>query len=194
MPGDERTGSAVARLIYVPVMHGSAEMGSAAAAYKAAFVARFGAPKWQERCAEFDAIWQAVEAALMALGLEWRRVRLYQDSLPVCGSEAALVRELAAQGSRNHRLLERLVDRGATLIGSESPTLLLEEYRLLQSSDRTEAAAAALLEARDRFVAERIGATLAATETGVLFMGALHRVARFLPPAVQVEYLAVRAP
>ncbi len=47
----------MARLIYSPVMPSSAEMGSAAGAYKAAFVARFGERKWQERCDEFDAIW-----------------------------------------------------------------------------------------------------------------------------------------
>lgn len=41
----------MARLIYVPVVHSTAEMGSAAPAYKAAFVARYGESKWMERSA-----------------------------------------------------------------------------------------------------------------------------------------------
>jgi pheromone shutdown protein TraB len=71
--------------------------------------------------------------------------------------------------------------------------LLLEEYRLLQSAQRAPEEAAALLHRRDRFIAERIGASLAEGETGLLFMGALHQVARLLPPRIRVEYLAVRA-
>ncbi len=182
----------MARLIYVPVVHSNAEMGSAAASYRAAFVARFGEAKWQERSAEFAAIWQSIEARIAALHLDFRKVKLYQDSLPVCGRELALTRELAEQGSQNHQLLETLIKRGATLVGTESPALLLEEYRLLQSSDRTAEDAARLLERRDRFIAERIDQTLGEDEIGLLFMGALHEVARFLPSRIQVEYLAPR--
>ncbi|MGO9771835.1 MAG: hypothetical protein ACLPSW_20270 [Roseiarcus sp.] len=182
----------MARLIYVPVVHSTAEMGSAAPAYKAAFVARYGESKWAERSAEFDAVWRAIADEITTFGFDFKRVKLYQDSLPVCGHESELVRDLAAQGSCNHQLLERLMREGATLVGSESPTLLLDEYRLLQSSERTEAQAAALLEARDRFIAARIDATLRDDEDGVLFIGALHKVAKFLPPRIKVEYLAVR--
>jgi len=182
----------MARLIYVPVMHSSAEMGSAAGAYKAAFVARFGEQKWQERCAEFDAIWSAIADAIAALNLNPAATKLYQDSLPVCGKEVALIRDLAALGSHNHRLLAALVDAGATLIGTESPGLLLEEYRLLQSPERAPDEAAVLLHKRDRFIAGRIDETLAEGETGLLFMGALHQVERLLPSRIRVEYLAVR--
>ena len=183
----------MARLIYVPVVHSTAEMGSAATAYKAAFLARYGEAKWAERSAEFDAIWRAIADAITALGLDLERVNLYQDSLPVCGREGALVHELACQGSRNHQLLESLVHGGATLVGTESPALLLEEYKLLQSPERTEAQAAALLEARDRFIAGQIDATLGEDRDGILFIGALHKVATFLPRRIKAEYLAVRS-
>jgi hypothetical protein len=177
----------MARLIYVPVLHGSAEMGSAAEGYKAAFVARFGEEKWRERRRQYDAIWQRIEAAIARLGLDPKQLKLYQDSLPVCGNEEALVRELAQNGSRNHQLLLRLALSGAGLIGTESAALLSEEYRLMGSCDAQ--AASALLERRDRFIAERIAATLGEDETGLLFIGALHRVARFLPKRIAVEYL-----
>ncbi|MGA2793476.1 MAG: hypothetical protein ABSE69_08055 [Roseiarcus sp.] len=181
----------MARLIYVPVVHSTVEMGSAAPAYKAAFVARYGESKWAERSAEFDAVWRAIADAINRVGLDLSHVKLYQDSLPVCGRENELVRDLASLGSRNHQLLESLMREGATLVGTESPTLLLDEYRLLQSPERTEAQAAALLEARDRFIAGRIDATLGEEEDGVLFIGALHRVAKFLPQRIKSEYLAV---
>lgn len=182
----------MARLIYIPVMHGSEEMGSAAPAYRAAFIARFGEAKWRQRCAELDAIWQAIEHAIARLLLCPRQTKLYQDSLPVCGKEMALTHDLAEQGSRNHQLLERLARQGATLVGTEAPALLLEEYRLLQSPERQPEQEAALLEKRDRFIAERIELTLRDDETGLLFIGALHRVARFLSPRIKAEYLAVR--
>jgi hypothetical protein len=182
----------MARLIYVPVVHSTAEMGSAAPAYKAAFIARYGEGKWAERNAEFDAVWRAIANEIKTFGFDFSHVKLYQDSLPVCGHERELVRDLAAQGSCNHQLLESLMREGATLVGAESPALLLDEYRLLQSSERTQAREAALLEARDRFIAERIDATLYDDEDGVLFIGALHKVAKFLPQRIKVEYLAVR--
>lgn len=183
----------MARLIYVPVLHSTAEMGSAAPAYRAAFVAQNGEAKWAQRTASFDAIWLAIANAIKALWLDLPRVKLFQDSLPVCGKEAALVRDLAALGSQNHQLLVKLMNGGATLVGTESPELLVDEYRMLQEPQtRTTQTGAALLEARDRFIAGRIEAALQDQDDGLLFMGALHDVAKFLPPRIRVEYLAVR--
>jgi hypothetical protein len=183
----------MARLIYVPVVHSTTEMGSAAPAYKVAYIARYGEGKWAERSVKFDAIWRAIADAIKSLWLDLRRVKLYQDSLPVSGKEIALVNDLAAQGSQNHQLLVSLMRGGATLVGTESPELLLDEYQLLQSpEERTEAKAAALLKVRDRFIAERIDATLGDGEDGILFIGALHKVAEFLPKRIRVEYLTIR--
>ena len=165
-------------------------MGSAAQAYQAAFVARYGEKKLAERAEEFDAIWRAIGVAIRSLRLDLRRVNLYQDSLPVCGHERELVRDMARQGSRNHQLLEALANSGATLVGTESAALLLDEYRLVQSSEHTDAQAAALLDARDHFIAGRIDETLGAGMTGILFIGALHHVAKYIPKRIAVEYLA----
>ncbi|MGD9541731.1 MAG: hypothetical protein AB7V61_12475, partial [Methylocystis sp.] len=77
-------------------------------------------------------------------------------------------------------------------VGTESPTLLLDEYKLMQSQDRTDAKAAALLEARDRFIAKQIDSTLGDGDVGILFMGALHKVAQFLPERIKAEYLTIQ--
>ena len=182
----------MARLVYVPVVHSIAEMGSAADAYQAAFAARYGERKLAERSTEFDAIWRAIGEGIRSLRLDLKRVNLYQDSLPICGHERALVHEIASHGSRNHQLLEALADSGDSLVGTESPSLLLDEYRLIQSPERTEAQGAALLDARDHFIAGRVDETLSEGRTGILFIGALHHVAKFLPKRISVEYLAVR--
>jgi hypothetical protein len=81
--------------------------------------------------------------------------------------------------------------RGATLVGTESLALLLDEYRLLQQPGDTQTDAAALLERRDRFIAGRIADTLGDDELGILFIGALHHVDRYLPARMSVEYLAI---
>jgi hypothetical protein len=186
----------MAHLLYIPVVHSSAEMGSAASGYKAAFIARFGEQKWRERGDEYNAIWRAIsegiDRTIEQRSMAFRHVKLYQDSLPVCGHEAALVAQLAAQGGENHDLLNTLIQRGAVLVGSESPELLLEEYRLLQTPGHTETQGAALLEQRDRFIAERIAATLGEHELGILFIGALHRVRLYLPQRITVEFLPIR--
>jgi hypothetical protein len=186
----------MAHLLYVPVVHGSAEMGSAASGYQAAFIARFGERKWAERAAEYAAIWRSIgdgiDRAIERSGVAPGQVRLYQDSLPVCGHEAALVAQLAEQGSENHRLLAALMRRGAVLVGTESPALLLEEYRLLRAPDGSGTRAAELLERRDRSIAERIAETLEDHQLGILFIGALHRVDRHLPARISVDYLPIR--
>ena len=54
---------------------------------------------------------------------------------------------------------------------------------------RREAYANDLLERRDRAIAQRIDQTLAQGETGLVFLGLLHAIGRFLPPDIHVERL-----
>jgi hypothetical protein len=118
--------------------------------------------------------------------------------LPVCGHEQEIVSELAEAGTRNHRLLLSLQARGAVLMGTESPELLIEEYQLagaalasggvVQAKMRRKQLRDRLLEKRDRYVGDRINGTLQAGETGILFMGMLHAVARYLDPDIKLVY------
>src|SRR5262249_55932565 len=63
-----------------------------------------------------------------------RKARLYQDGLPACGLEEKIVRDLAMQGVPNYRILLKLMERGATLEGTEDPDLLRTEYELIMST------------------------------------------------------------
>ena len=141
---------------------------------------------------------------LLALPLEWPRARLYQDGLPVCGHEAEIVRDLARQGSRNHQILLEAMARGATLMGTESAPLIVAEYRRVQKlieasrlmESESDAAALELraegerlLRERDAFMADRIDSTLQEGETGLLFIGLLHRVDELLGDGFEVRHV-----
>jgi Na+/phosphate symporter len=128
-------------------------------------------------------------------------VRLYQDGLPVCGRELEIVLELAKAGSRNHQLLLRLKARGATLMGTELADLLVQEYHLskqmLAANDsatarrweaRHEESSRSLLRRRDQAIAERINHTQCRGEIGLLFLGMLHSIERWLAQDIQVTH------
>lgn len=171
-------------LIHIAIIHSEADLGSAARQVRS----RFERETWLRRQGEILRYWQQISRELDLMGLDWSRAKVYHDSLPVGGSEGLeLVRDLAARGSPDFRLVQQLVAKGATLVATEDPQLLVREYELLRAArpcprgdlDR-------LLEARDRYMAARIAETLGAGETGVLFVGAAHRVTSFLPADVQV--------
>jgi hypothetical protein len=157
--------------------------------------------------AAIDRIWADIETTINRLDLVYDKVRLYQDGLPVCGREREIVQELATSGSRNHQLLLRLIEKGATLMGTESAELLIEEYefskRVLDTGNPYKMAtvethqkrlAESLLEARDRYVAQRINQTLCAGDTGILFLGMLHSPERFLNGDIHLAYPIAKNP
>lgn len=191
------------KLFYVPVVHSAADMGTLAAPVARAYRARYGNERRLRKEKAIREMWAGIEKRLESLGLDFRTLKVYQDGLPVCGQEEEIVRDLAERGSANHSLLARLIDQGARLVGTESPGLLLREYEIAKAQlaggagARNGAEAAqqrAVLEERDRFIARRIDETLAAGETGILFIGILHGANRYLPPDVQVEVVIYRLP
>jgi hypothetical protein len=108
---------------------------------------------------------------------------------------------LAKSGSPNHQLLVQLMGRGATLMGTESPDLLIEEYslvqRILTARSSKEAArikeqqrtlSQRLLLRRDQFVSRRVNESLGVGETGVLFLGMLHSPMQWFAGDIQVSY------
>jgi len=123
------------------------------------------------------------------LDLDFGKLRVYQDSLPHCGFEITIVRDLASKGSANFRLLCDLLDRGATLMGTESPELLLKELSFAKNPGlATPEALANLAIDRDRYIANRIDQSLLAEEEGLLLIGMLHEVRSHLPASIEVHY------
>ncbi|MFM8330459.1 MAG: hypothetical protein ACKN9T_02095 [Candidatus Methylumidiphilus sp.] len=174
-------------LIHLPIIHGAGDLGSLGGSAAPN-------PEQAQRQAAVEQFWTVVETAIASFGLDYAKLKIYQDGLPVCGKEAEIVAETAQSGSRNFQLLQALQAKGATVIGTESPQLLLEEYALMRQTLNPEAGqppptpaqAQALLDKRDEYIAQRIADTLQDEEMGLLFLGLLHNIEAKLPQDIKL--------
>jgi hypothetical protein len=187
-------------VIVIPVVHNLADLGSLAESVRAHYTEHFGAAVWERRERAVEELWHDIRQAIDALRLDYRKVRIYQDGLPVCGKEKQIVHELAGAGSLNHQLVLELMAKGAVLVGTEDPQLLIREYQLQRHRIGTPDAddplppsspsdGSDLLAGRDRFIAQRIAATLQDSETGLVFLGAAHRIDALLPEGIDIVTL-----
>jgi hypothetical protein len=187
-------------LIWIPIVHSPEDLGGLRESVHDTYVLRRGQAEWDAYVKNVDKLWKAIRLMVDGLSLDWPRVRLYQDGLPVCDHEEPIVRELAQKGSDNHRLLVDLIDRGAQLTGTESPELLIEEYdfnrRILSAEETSRPAttrspgiqrqARQLLDKRDKFIAARIAETLQSHQQGLIFLGMLHSLEGRLPRDIKL--------
>lgn len=193
--GFERT------LIYIPIIHTRADMGALNESVSRVTLRKVGRAAFKRKVNAVDNVWTEIEKTIDNLDLPYKTVRLYQDGLPVCGREAEILRDLAKAGSRNHRLLLRLMERGATIMGTESAELVVEEYELikkmLSAGDASETAkiearqkalSDSLLKRRDQYIADRINSTLQIGETGILFLGMFHSLSGLIDKGIRVIY------
>jgi hypothetical protein len=169
------------RLSVIPILHAAADLGSLAP--------RIQSGRASQSTYQIDEIWTQVRELVLELDFDYARLRLYQDSLPICGFEHSIVSDLASQGSANFRLLAELMSRGAELVGTESPQLLLRELEWVRNPQlATEERLRELTAERDRFIAHRIDSTLAEGEEGLVFLGMLHDLAPYLPETIALRY------
>ena len=198
---DHGLAASARRLIHIPVIHTQADMGSLSPAIQSISIQRLGQQGWEQNVSSINKIWTQIEQAIGHWALPYSKVRLYQDGLPVCGRELEIVTDLAKAGSRNHQLLLRLSKQGATIMGTESAELLVREYNLIKEildarktakathrEDRRKTLGKNLLWQRDQAIAERINRTLRPGEIGLLFLGMLHSVDRWVAKDIQITH------
>jgi hypothetical protein len=191
----------VRTLLHIPIMHTQADMGALREPIRQLTIEKLGQEGWERKVKTADQRWEAIRQVIEKWELPYEQVRLYQDGLPNCGREVEIVTQLAQAGSPNHTLLVKLMQKGATLMGTESPDLLLQEYQLIQQTlARREGGRASglegglarlsrsLLEKRDRYIAARISKTLGRGETGIIFLGLLHSLERLVVPDIRLQY------
>lgn len=190
-------------LVLIPIIHSEQDLGSFSNPIRKASVREHGLAKTEQHQAAIRDLWSAIHQLvyrlLEGLALPYQRLRLYQDGLPDSGHQAEIVREVASQGSQNHQLLLELMQKGAQLMGTESPGLLIREYELLRSSEGARMksdptgvnadAGRQLLAERDRYIAQRINDTLRPDEVGLLFLGLAHSIEPLLQQDIQVKSL-----
>ncbi len=186
------------KLFYVPIIHTSADMGSLSKAVTERGISQLGEEVWSEHVATIHRFWDAISqyvASLPAVGM-----KIYQDGLVADGEMGAIIVAAGVQsGSRNYQIVEMLLQRGAEIVKTEDLNLVLEERNRLVACLRARTFGAKiialfkyrllkrrLLNRRDQFIARRIAETLADGGTGILFIGAYHRVLRKLPNDIKV--------
>lgn len=194
------------KLIYIPIIHTEIDLGSFNEELKKQYLEKFGLKQWNVHIRSILHIWEGLKERIKKLKLDYKKVKIYQDGLPLCGKEEKIVRELALKKSPNHELILWLMEQGGELCGTEDPDLLLKEYQLLKSiqvanpQERKkmiqsyEKEAKVLLRKRDSYIARRIHETLKEDEVGILFIGLLHRVDEYISPDISVSYLIHRLP
>lgn len=196
-------GRLMRKLIVIRIVHSPSDMGSMQEGLAREGMSIIGRQRWEENQQRIERFWDDVEREVESLDLEVERLHIYQDGLPCAGELGErIVRETAAKGSRNYRIIQRLMERGARIEATESPDLLRQEYGFIKSiieaktdGERRRAASEydqvkdRLLEERDDYISRSIDSTLKEGETGLLFIGASHNVLPKLSPDIEVKSL-----
>lgn len=199
------TKESARKLVFFPIIHSRSEMGSLEQPVLSRARKEFDPRQWRTKTEFVKWFWVHVEHVVFnELSLHFERTRVYQDGLPICDKVEDIVAEMAMTDSPNFKILLRLKQLGATIMGTESPLLLVEEYQraklILKDFDasspsggsttprKNREASDLLLKERDVCIAARIDQTLQRGETGILFLGMLHNPIAFLPADIHVLY------
>ena len=182
-------------LICYPIIHSMEDLGQFKEVVRQARIEKSGLASVQRKAAVVNRLWQNIDQSIQELSLTGTTtVRLYQDGLAVCGKEKEIVKDMVEQGSANYRLLANLMAQGMILMGTESPGLLVEEYEAAKVRMKNPDIFSnknfdqKLLEQRDRFIADRIDQTLSCKETGIIFLGGLHNLEKYLNQDIHLVY------
>lgn len=186
------------KLYLVPIIHTSADMGSLASALDETAKTELGQEEWQRHKEAISIFWDRIARYFDALDVEG--FKIYQDGMVADGvDELRIIEEGNRQGSKNYKILGNLVERGAILMRTEDLALVKQEYTRIAKIARAKSpkekeawalryklAQDKLLKQRDDFIAKRIKETLEEGETGILFIGAKHKVLPRLPDDIEI--------
>ena len=186
-------------LIYVPVIHTSADLGSIAKEVAKRGIRDLGQELWEKHRRTVEGFWDVVSDYFDSIDV--KDMKIYQDGM-VADDEVGkkIAEDTAKAGSKNYQLILKLLDRGAVLVKTEDFKLVKKEYdRLLaitQAKSITKKIIAfikyklvkvILLNRRDNFIADRIEQTLKAEEKAILFIGAFHNIKKRLPKDIRIK-------
>jgi len=175
-------------LIYVPIIHTGADLGSLAKDITKRGIADLGKEFWEEHRKTVDGFWDAIARYFDSEDVH--EAKIYQDGMVGEGEIGEkIVEEGVKQGSKNYELISKLLKRGAILVKTEDFVLVKREFdrirKITQAKNLMEKLFSfteykltknKLLNKRDKFIAEKIDKTLNHGETGILFIGAYHNI------------------
>jgi len=186
------------KLIYVPIIHMGADLGSIADHVDKRGIAGFGEEFWRRHRETISGFWDSISNYFA--NLEVKDFKIYQDGLVADGEIGQkIVEEGVKAGSKNYEIIDGLVKRGAILVQTEDFPLVKEErdriVKITEAKTTTEKIIAylkyklaknRLLRKRDNYIAKRIDETLTGREKGILFMGAYHSIIPKLSKEIQI--------
>jgi hypothetical protein len=186
-------------LIYVPIIHTSADLGSIAKDVTKRGIANLGEQVWTKHRETVEGFWDAISHYFDSE--DAKGMKLYQDGM-IAEDEVGMkiVQDTAKAGSKNYQLLLKLLEKGAVLVKTEDFKLVKQEYDRLLSITQAKSTIRKiiaflkyklvknrLLNKRDDFIAKRISQTLKPGERGILLIGAFHNIKKRLPESVQIK-------
>ena len=148
--------------------------------------------------------WIALNGEIEKLDLDYQKLVVFQDGLADTDSQIIqkIIEEGTKKGSPNYLLLQKLKDKGANIVGTEDPKLLMDEYKMAQEEFKEKnpyrqrqlilayrVKKAQLLRERDKFIAQKIDQNLTEGRVGIVFMGMIHKIKERLPSDIQVKLI-----
>jgi len=175
-------------LLYVPIIHTSADLGSLAEAVQKRGAANMGKEAWVKHLGIIDGFWDAIARYFDSIDVSG--MKIYQDGMVADGEIGEkIVKEGVRLGSKNYELVSGFLKAGAVLIKTEDVELVKAEHEHISAMTRDQSRARKLLaygkykqakdrllKQRDAYIAKRIDETLNDGEKGILFIGAYHNV------------------
>jgi len=190
-------------LIYIPIIHSGADMGSMAAELTRKSIDEFGKEFWETHVDTVNKYWEIISQYCNTIDFGDKAVKIYQDGMVADGEIAIKIMEDSIKaGSKNYEIISRLINRGAIIVQTEDFSLVKKELEMLKSIPssgalimkviriiRFKISRSKLLNQRDEYIAGRIAATLGPNETGIIFLGAYHNILDKLPKDIVVKEL-----
>ena len=187
------------KLIYVPIIHMSADLGSIAKQVNKRGIADFGEEFWKKHRETVSGFWDSIIKYFA--NIEVKNFKIYQDGLVADGEVGQkIVEEGVKSGSKNYEVINDLLKKGAVLVQTENFPLVKKErdriVKITQAKRMTMKLIAylgyrltkdCLLRKRDDYIAKRIDETLEhGGEEGILFLGAYHNIIPKLSKKIQI--------
>lgn len=192
------------KLIYVPIIHLSADLGELASEIKKRGRSLTSDKDWRGHEKAVLGFWDSIDHYFNSL--EVKKFKIYQDGLVADGEIGVkIISDGIKKGSRNFEIVSKLINGGAQLVRTEDFPLVKKEYEYLMNIIKSKKKFKKLLHAliykfrkkkllkqRDGFIAQNINKTLEPGETGILFLGADHEIVPRLPEDIEVIELKDR--
>ncbi len=188
-------------LLYIPIIHSGADMGSMAAEISRKGVEEFGKDFWETHISTVNKYWEGIAHYCQNLEIGAKGLKIYQDGMVADGEIAVrIIEDSLKAGSKNYEIISGLVNRGAVVVRTEELWMVKKELEMLKTIPtsgaliiklirifRFKILQSKLLKQRDKFIAGRIAETLGNDETGIIFLGAYHNILKYLPGDISVK-------